>query len=96
LSATAFALVNLSTWLSRRNLRVEELGGANRLVPDTVAIVARSLIGVAVRAGRPTPNIASIEAFVGTLRAASSIACAEKLDDNDMIALSAYLGSLDP
>jgi molybdate transport system substrate-binding protein len=57
--------------------RVEELGGANRLVPDTVAIVARSLIGVAVRTGRPKPNIASIDAFVGTLRAASSIACAD-------------------
>ena len=57
--------------------RVEELGGANRLVPDTVAIVARSLIGAAVRAGRPKPNIASIDAFVGTLRAASSIACAD-------------------
>ena len=32
---------------------------------------------MAVRAGRPKPNIASIDAFVGTLRAASSIACAD-------------------
>ena len=57
--------------------RVEELAGANKVVPDTVAIVARSLIGVAVRAGKPKPNIASVDAFVGTLRAASSIACAD-------------------
>ena len=57
--------------------RVEELAGANRVVADTVAIIARSLIGVGVRAGRHKPNIASVEAFIGTLSAAKSIACAD-------------------
>jgi ABC-type molybdate transport system substrate-binding protein len=38
---------------------IEELAGAGQVVANTVAIVARSLIGVAVRAGRPntrSPN----------------------------------------
>jgi molybdate transport system substrate-binding protein len=44
---------------------------------DTATIVARSLIGVAVRAGRPKPDIGSVDAFVRTLRDANSIACAD-------------------
>ena len=57
--------------------RIEELTGARQVVADTVVIVARSLIGVAVRAGRPKPDIGSVDAFVRTLRDANSIACAD-------------------
>jgi len=42
-----------------------------------VTIIARSLIGVAVRAGQPKPDVGSVDAFVRTLRDAQSIACAD-------------------
>jgi molybdate transport system substrate-binding protein len=57
--------------------RIEELARAGKVIHDTAATVARSLIGVAVRAGGPKPDIASIESFVRTLRAARAIACAD-------------------
>jgi molybdate transport system substrate-binding protein len=57
--------------------RIKELAGADRVIVETAATVARSLIGVAVRKGCPKPDIGSVEAFVRTLRAARSIACAD-------------------
>jgi molybdate transport system substrate-binding protein len=57
--------------------RIEELAGAGKIVRETASTVARSLTGVAVRAGRPKPNIDSVEAFVRTLRDCHSIACAD-------------------
>ncbi len=57
--------------------RLEELAAAEKLAPDTVAAVARSGIGVAVRAGQRKPDISSVDAFIQTLRAARSIACAD-------------------
>jgi len=57
--------------------RIEELARAEKVIADTAATVARSLIGVAVRAGGPRPDIGSVESFVRTLRAAGSIACAD-------------------
>jgi molybdate transport system substrate-binding protein len=57
--------------------RIEELVKENKVVSDSAAIVARSHIGVAVRAGRPKPDIGSVKAFIGTLRGANSIACAD-------------------
>jgi molybdate transport system substrate-binding protein len=56
---------------------IEALAGAGKVVADTVTVVARSLIGMAVRAGQPKPDIGSVDAFVRTLRAAKSIACAD-------------------
>jgi molybdate transport system substrate-binding protein len=56
---------------------IEALAGAGKVVADTVTVLARSLIGVAVRAGGPKPDIGSVDAFVRTLRRASSIACAD-------------------
>jgi molybdate transport system substrate-binding protein len=48
-----------------------------KIVPGSMADVARSQIGVAVRAGAPRPDIASAAAFVRTLRAAKSVAYAD-------------------
>jgi molybdate transport system substrate-binding protein len=56
---------------------IEALANAGRLVTDSVTVVARSLIGVAVRTGQPKPDIGSVEAFVRALRKAQSIACAD-------------------
>jgi molybdate transport system substrate-binding protein len=36
--------------------------------------LARSLVGIAVRAGAPRPDISSVDAFVATMRAAKSVA----------------------
>jgi molybdate transport system substrate-binding protein len=57
--------------------RIEELGREHKIIPETGVEVARSLIGVAIRAGSPKPDISSVEAFVCALRNASSIACAD-------------------
>ena len=57
--------------------RIEELAKENKVVADSTAVVARSGIGVAVKAGQPKPDIGSVEAFIATLRRASSIACAD-------------------
>jgi len=57
--------------------RIEELTKESKVVSDSAAIVAHSRIGVAVRAGRPKPDIGSVKAFIGTLRGAISIACAD-------------------
>jgi molybdate transport system substrate-binding protein len=57
--------------------RIEELAKANKVVPDSAAALARSGIGVAVRAGQPKPDIGSVAAFVAALRTARSIACAD-------------------
>jgi molybdate transport system substrate-binding protein len=57
--------------------RVEELVRADKVIAETAATLARSLIGVAVRTGRPKPDIGSLDAFVDTLRRAKSIAVAD-------------------
>lgn len=57
--------------------RIKELADAGKVVPETAATVARSLIGVAVRAGHPKPDIGSVAAFASALRRADSIACAD-------------------
>ena len=57
--------------------RIEELAQANKIIPDSAAVLARSGIGVAVRAGRQKPDIGTIESFMAALRRADSIACAD-------------------
>jgi molybdate transport system substrate-binding protein len=57
--------------------RIEDLAKANKVVPDSATVLARSGIGVAVGAGQPKPDVSSVAAFVAALRAARSIACAD-------------------
>ncbi|MDO9706726.1 substrate-binding domain-containing protein [Paracraurococcus lichenis] len=53
---------------------VDDLMASGTLRPGSRTDLARSFVGVAVRAGAPRPDIASAEAFVRTLLAAKSIA----------------------
>ena len=57
--------------------RIEELAGENKVAAETAVTLARSNIGVAVKAGCPKPDIGSVDAFIHSLRAAGSIACAD-------------------
>lgn len=53
---------------------VDELARQGSVRADSKVELARSLIGMVVRAGAATPDIGSVEAFRGTLLAAKSIA----------------------
>ena len=56
---------------------IEELGRQGKVLPMTATAVARSAIGVAVRAGSPRPDVGSLDAFRLALRNARSIAIAD-------------------
>jgi molybdate transport system substrate-binding protein len=56
---------------------IEQLAVGRHIVAGSAAVVARSGIGIAVRAGAPRPNVASVEAFKQVLRNARSIAYAD-------------------
>jgi molybdate transport system substrate-binding protein len=56
---------------------IAELECANEVIAGTAITLALSRVGVAVAAGRPKPDIGSVEAFVAVLRGARSIACAD-------------------
>ena len=55
----------------------DKLAGAGLLRADGKVTLARSLIGMVVRAGAPKPDIGSVAAFKSTLLAAKSIACSD-------------------
>lgn len=57
--------------------RIDELAQENKVVAETAIALARSHIGVAVKAGRPKPDIGSVMAFRHALQTARSIACAD-------------------
>jgi molybdate transport system substrate-binding protein len=54
--------------------QIDELIRGAKIILDTRTDLARSGIGVAVRAGAPTPDVSSVEAFTRALIAARSIA----------------------
>jgi molybdate transport system substrate-binding protein len=56
---------------------IEELSCRDKVLPETATALARSAIGVAVRAGAARPDIGSVEAFRRVLRQARSIAIAD-------------------
>jgi molybdate transport system substrate-binding protein len=55
----------------------EQLAAGGYIVAGSAAVVARSGIGIAVRAGAPMPDLGSVEAFKQVLRRAQSIAYAD-------------------
>jgi molybdate transport system substrate-binding protein len=58
---------------------IEELTRCGRLVAGSRVDFAKSRIGVAVRKGAPRPDVGSVEALKGALRAAKSIAYSRSL-----------------
>jgi molybdate transport system substrate-binding protein len=54
--------------------QIDALINAGKIVPETRTDLARSGIGVAVRAGAPKPDVSSVDAFTRALIAARSIA----------------------
>jgi len=54
--------------------QIDELIKAGKIIPESRAVLARSGIGVAVRAGAPKPDVRSVDAFKRTLLRARSIA----------------------
>jgi molybdate transport system substrate-binding protein len=52
---------------------IEQLTKQGKVVPGTQVEIARSLVGVAVRAGAPRPDIATPDALRKALRAAKSV-----------------------
>jgi molybdate transport system substrate-binding protein len=55
----------------------DKLASQGLLRADSKVTLARSLIGMVVRAGATRPDIGSVEAFKATLLAAKSIACSD-------------------
>lgn len=54
--------------------QIDELIRAGKIIPETRTDLARSGIGVAVRASAPKPDVSSVDAFKSALMAARSIA----------------------
>jgi molybdate transport system substrate-binding protein len=56
---------------------IAALAAEKRVIPETAAVVARSAIGVAIRAGAAKPDIGSIDGFKRMLLSVKSIAYAD-------------------
>jgi molybdate transport system substrate-binding protein len=53
--------------------RLKKLVGEGKIAKDSIALIGRALIGLAVKKGAPRPDIGSVDAFKRTLLAAKSI-----------------------
>lgn len=53
--------------------RIKKLESEGKIAKDSIALIGRALIGLAVNKGAPRPDIGSVEAFKRTLLAAKSI-----------------------
>jgi len=53
--------------------RVKKLAGEGKIAKDSIALIGRAKIGLAVKKGAPRPDIGSVEAFKRTLLAAGSV-----------------------
>jgi molybdate transport system substrate-binding protein len=75
---------------------MEELARRGKIVVETSIPVARSAIGIAVRAGAPRPDVGSAAAFAHALREARSIAIADPAtgspSGNHLVAVLTRLG----
>jgi molybdate transport system substrate-binding protein len=71
---------------------LDDLIGLGAIVGDSAADVARSIVGLAVRAGAPKPDIGSVEALRGALLAARSIAYSDGPSGAYVAALLTKLG----
>jgi molybdate transport system substrate-binding protein len=54
--------------------RIKKLEGEGKIARDSIALIGRAKIGLAVKKGMPRPDIGSVDAFKRTLLAAKSIA----------------------
>jgi molybdate transport system substrate-binding protein len=57
---------------------VDDLIKAGKVAPDTRTVIARSGLGLAIRAGGPKPNVGTVDAFKRALVASRSIAYAKE------------------
>jgi molybdate transport system substrate-binding protein len=53
--------------------RIKKLGSDGKIARDSIALIGRAKIGLAVRKGVPRPDISSVDAFRRTLLAAKTI-----------------------
>ena len=53
--------------------RIKKLAGDGRIAKDSIALIGRAKIGVAIKKGAPRPDIGSVEALKRTLLAAGSV-----------------------
>lgn len=53
--------------------RIKKLAGEGKIAKDSIALIGRAKIGLAIKKGAPRPDIGSVEAFKRTLLAAGSV-----------------------
>jgi molybdate transport system substrate-binding protein len=71
---------------------IDALADAGRVAAGSATDITRSSIGVAVRAGAPKPDIATVDGFVATLRQARSITYSDGPSGAYIAGLLARLG----
>ena len=74
---------------------LDGLVAAGKIAPGTIADMTRSIVGLAVRAGAPKPDIATVEAFKRALLDARSIAYSDGPSGAYIAALLERLGIAD-